>query len=107
MSDGVLLTRDGAIATITLNKPERMNALDRGMWERIGAIMGELGADDSLRCIVLRGATMEGKPRAFAAGADIAEFKTERADRNRRPATATRCITRCRRCAPVHTRPWR
>jgi enoyl-CoA hydratase/carnithine racemase len=80
MSDSILLTRDGAIATITLNKPERMNALDRGMWERIGSIMGELGADESLRCIVLRGATMEGKPRAFAAGADIAEFKTERAD---------------------------
>ena len=80
MSEGVLLSRDGNIATITLNKPERMNALDRGMWERIGVLMGELGADDSLRCIVLRGATMEGKPRAFAAGADIAEFKTERAN---------------------------
>ena len=80
MSDSILLTRAENIATITLNKPERMNALDRGMWERIGSIMVELGADESLRCIVLRGATMEGKPRAFAAGADIAEFKTERAD---------------------------
>ena len=80
MSQGVLLSRDGNIATITLNKPERMNALDRGMWERIGELMDQLGKDDTLRCIVLRGATMEGKPRAFAAGADIAEFKTERAN---------------------------
>ena len=80
MSEGVLLSLEGSIATITLNKPARMNALDRGMWERVGALMDQLGKDESLRCIVLRGAQMEGKPRAFAAGADIAEFKTERAN---------------------------
>ena len=80
MTDSVLLQREGAIATIVLNKPERMNALDRGMWERVGSLMDELGKDDSLRCVVLRGASIEGKPRAFAAGADIAEFKTERAN---------------------------
>jgi enoyl-CoA hydratase len=76
MTDSVLLSREGAIATITFNKPERMNALDRGMWERLGVLMRELAADDALRCIVLRGAGT----RAFAAGADIAEFATERAD---------------------------
>ena len=80
MTESILLSREGAIATITLNKPERMNAMDRGMWERIGTLMTELGADDTLRCIVLRGASMPGKPKAFAAGADIAEFETERAD---------------------------
>ena len=80
MTESVICARQGAIATITLNKPERMNALDRGMWQRIGELMAELGADDSLRCIVLRGAAIEGKPRAFAAGADIAEFDSERAD---------------------------
>lgn len=76
MTDSVLLSREGAIATITFNKPERMNALDRGMWERLGVLMRELSADNDLRCIVLRGAGT----RAFAAGADIAEFATERAD---------------------------
>lgn len=76
MTDSVLLTREGAIATITFNKPERMNALDRDMWEHLGVLMRELSADDDLRCIVLRGAGT----RAFAAGADIAEFATERAD---------------------------
>jgi len=76
MTDSVLLSREGAIATITFNKPERMNALDRGMWEHLGVLMRELSADDALRCIVLRGAGT----RAFAAGADIAEFATERAD---------------------------
>ena len=76
MTDAVLLSREGAIATITFNKPERMNALDRGMWERLGVLMRELSGDESLRCIVLRGAGT----KAFAAGADIAEFATERAD---------------------------
>ena len=50
----------GAVATITLNKPEPTNVLDRGMWQRIGELMAELGADDSLRCIVLRGASIKG-----------------------------------------------
>jgi enoyl-CoA hydratase/carnithine racemase len=74
--DGVLLTRDGAIATVTLNKPERLNALDRSMWERLAAIFRELDADESLRCVILRGAG----EKAFAAGADIAEFERERAN---------------------------
>jgi enoyl-CoA hydratase/carnithine racemase len=46
------------------------------MWARLGAVMRELSADDALRCIVLRGAG----EKAFAAGADIAEFASERAN---------------------------
>lgn len=76
MSDGVLFARDGAIATVTLNKPERLNALDKGMWRALGEIFRDLDRDESLRCVVLRGAG----DRAFAAGADIAEFATERAN---------------------------
>jgi enoyl-CoA hydratase/carnithine racemase len=76
MSDSVLVARDGAIATITLNKPERLNALDKGMWRALGEIFTRLDADESLRCVILRGAG----EKAFAAGADIAEFATERAD---------------------------
>ncbi len=76
MSDGVIVARDGAIATITLNKPERLNALDKGMWRALGEIFRDLDRDESLRCVVLRGAG----DRAFAAGADIAEFATERAN---------------------------
>ena len=74
--ESVLLARDGAIATVTLNKPERLNALDRGMWETLRDTMRTLSADDDLRCVVLRGAG----GKAFAAGADIAEFATERAN---------------------------
>ena len=76
MSDPVLVSRDGAIATVTLNNPERLNALAKPMWRRLGEVMRELSADDALRCVVLRGAG----DKAFAAGADISEFATERAD---------------------------
>jgi enoyl-CoA hydratase/carnithine racemase len=68
--------RDGGIVTVTLNNPDRLNALDKAMWQRLGEAMRELSADDALRCVVLRGAG----EKAFAAGADISEFATERTD---------------------------
>ena len=74
MADTVLVARDGSIATVTLNAPEKLNALDLGTWTRLGEVIAELSADESLRCVVLRGAG----DKAFAAGADIGEFKTVR-----------------------------
>jgi len=77
MSSGEILTRrDGDIATVTLNAKERLNALNLPMWQQLQATIHELDEDDSVRCIVLRGAG----EKAFAAGADIAEFERERFD---------------------------
>ena len=76
MSQSVLVERAGEIATVILNAPEKLNALSRGTWERLAAVVTELSGDDALRCIVLRGAG----DKAFAAGADISEFETERSD---------------------------
>lgn len=73
MSDVVLLSRDGDIATVTLNRPDRLNALDKAMWQRLAAIMAEIAGDGAIRCAILRGAGP-----AFGAGADVAEFATER-----------------------------
>lgn len=64
------VTRDGDIATVALNNPGKLNAITVAMWRQLAPAMRELSADDSLRCIVLRGAGDE----AFAAGADLAEF---------------------------------
>lgn len=72
--DPILVSRDGTIATVALNNPERLNALNQPMWQRLGEVMRELSADDALRCVVVRGAG----EKAFAAGADIAEFAKER-----------------------------
>jgi enoyl-CoA hydratase/carnithine racemase len=76
MPGKVLISREGAIATVTLSHPERLNALDKAMWMQLGDAMREAHADEGLRCVVLRGAG----GKAFAAGADIAEFANERAD---------------------------
>ncbi len=76
MDDHILVQHDGAIATVVLNRPHKLNALTKPMWQRLGAVMGELSADDTLRCIVLRGAG----GKAFAPGNDIAEFETERSN---------------------------
>ncbi|APV50927.1 enoyl-CoA hydratase [Betaproteobacteria bacterium GR16-43] len=76
MADLILVQRDGAIATVVLNRPEKLNALTRPMWKRLGAVFTELSADDTLRCIVIRGAGT----KAFAPGNDISEFTTERSN---------------------------
>ncbi|MEO5695150.1 MAG: enoyl-CoA hydratase-related protein [Usitatibacter sp.] len=76
MSDTLLVQRDGAIATVVLNRPEKLNALTRPMWKRLGEVFRELSADDTLRCVVIRGAGT----RAFAPGNDISEFATERSN---------------------------
>lgn len=74
MNNPIVIEREGAIATVTLNRPKKLNALTKPMWQRLGATMRELSDDDTLRCIVLRGAG----GKAFAPGNDIAEFETER-----------------------------
>ena len=76
MPGSVHSTRDGPIALMTLDSPGRLNALDKSMWAHIGELLHEISADESVRCIVIRGAGTQ----AFAAGADIAEFATERSN---------------------------
>lgn len=76
MSDTILLLRDGAIATVVLNRPEKLNALTKPMWQRLGEVFDELSADDAIRCIVIRGAGT----KSFAPGNDISEFENERSN---------------------------
>ncbi|GAB4466902.1 MAG: enoyl-CoA hydratase-related protein [Burkholderiaceae bacterium] len=77
MSELILVQRDGAIATVVLNRPEKLNALTRPMWQQLGETIARLSGDDSLRCIVLRGAG----ERAFSPGNDISEFETVRSNK--------------------------
>jgi len=74
--DVVLVQRQEELATVVLNRPHKLNALTRSMWQRLGEVMRELSADDSLRCIVLRGAG----DKSFAPGNDISEFENERSN---------------------------
>jgi enoyl-CoA hydratase/carnithine racemase len=75
----LLAERDGdgrGIVTLTLNRPHKLNALTKSLWRALGETVRGLDADDSVRCIVLRGAG----EKAFSPGNDIAEFATERAN---------------------------
>ncbi|MGN6691716.1 MAG: enoyl-CoA hydratase [Sphingopyxis sp.] len=66
----VLISRDDAVATVTLNRPDAMNALSKALRSDLAAAMRELAADESIRAIVLTGAG----ERAFTAGLDLKEL---------------------------------
>jgi len=76
----VLIERDGPLAILTLNRPEKRNAIDLAMVQSLHAALTELASDQSLSCLILTGAG----DKAFAAGADIGELR----DRNRFDALA-------------------
>lgn len=63
------------IATVTLHNPAKLNAVNAAMWRGLSAAMARIAGDDSVRCVIVRGAGDE----AFAAGGDIEEFRSVRA----------------------------
>lgn len=76
MEDAILVRREDTIVTVVLNRPHKLNALTKPMWQRLGEVFEELSADDVVRCIVLRGAGT----KSFAPGNDISEFENERSN---------------------------
>jgi 2-(1,2-epoxy-1,2-dihydrophenyl)acetyl-CoA isomerase len=64
----VLISREGGIARLTLNRPDKLNAFTRAMLAELRAALGEAGADPDCRVVVLTGAG-----RAFSAGQDLAD----------------------------------
>jgi 2-oxoglutaroyl-CoA hydrolase len=68
--DGLRLERDGDVATITLDVPEKLNRVSMPARDQLAQLFEELGSDASVRAIVLTGAG----EKAFTAGGDIAGF---------------------------------
>jgi 2-(1,2-epoxy-1,2-dihydrophenyl)acetyl-CoA isomerase len=66
-SQTVLVERDAGVATVTLNRPDKMNALDEQLLSELPPALEALATDTSVRCVVLTGAG----ERAFSAGGDI------------------------------------
>jgi enoyl-CoA hydratase len=64
------VAKDGAVAVVTINRPDAMNAMNRGVRRELAAAMRALDADDSVRAVVLTGAG----ERAFTAGLDLKEL---------------------------------
>lgn len=104
-ADAIVTSRDdsGLVATVTLNKPDKLNALDLPMWQGLAEAFEALAEDETLRCVVLTGAG-----KAFAAGADIGEFDTVRATAEQAKTydrMMRRALTAVRECpAPVVAR---
>ncbi len=70
MSYNTILTKvDGKVATITLNRPQVLNALNDELMDELGAALIGYDADDNIGCIIITGSE-----KAFAAGADIASM---------------------------------
>jgi enoyl-CoA hydratase len=64
--DSLTIERDGGVAVLWLDRPEKLNALHRPLWHSIPAAMTQLDADPEVRVVVLAG-----KGRAFCAGIDL------------------------------------
>ena len=64
------------IIEISLNRPEKLNALTKPMWKELGAVFKKISINKNLRCVVIRG--RGGK--SFSPGNDISEFTTERSN---------------------------
>ena len=69
----VLLERHGAVAVVSLNRPDRLNSFDGALRRDLLLAVREVNADDSVRVVILTGAG-----RAFSAGADLAEVPEDK-----------------------------
>jgi enoyl-CoA hydratase/carnithine racemase len=89
---------DRGVATITLSRAQKRNALSLAMWIAIGELFDKLSDESSVRCVILTGAGGH-----FSAGADISEFSVVRADAkagqeyDRLNDAATAAIRNCRK----------
>jgi len=71
----ILIEQDGPVAIVTLNRPEKRNALAMPHWQALGAALRGFASDPAVRAVVLTGAAGH-----FCAGADIGEFDSARQD---------------------------
>ncbi|MFN2646870.1 MAG: enoyl-CoA hydratase-related protein, partial [Burkholderiales bacterium] len=91
----VELLREGGVARIFLNRPEKVNALDSPLLERLAALLEEAGRDEATRVVVLAG-----RGKAFCGGADVNELASLDA------SSARAFITRIHRaCQAVRKAP--
>ena len=70
MTDHVQYDIAGGIATLTLNRPEKLNAINYAMADRLMAVLDAVESNAAVRVVILTGAG----ERAFCAGGDIYEF---------------------------------
>ncbi len=72
MADHLSVTRDGAVAVLTLDRPAKRNAMTAGMWAALPAVLDELATDPAVRVLVVTGAGP-----SFCAGNDLSANNAE------------------------------
>lgn len=87
----LILEKDGHVAILTLNRPEKMNAISQEMRETIPRTLQEIQEDDNLRAVIITGAG-----RGFCSGADVAAVQAaqaagQQADTSRKTLLALAC----------------
>ena len=70
MSEHVTVTVDGVVATVTLDRAAKLNALTAGMLEALEAACGAIDRDETVRAVIVASSS----PKAFCAGADITDW---------------------------------
>ncbi|HKI98046.1 MAG TPA: enoyl-CoA hydratase [bacterium] len=80
----LLLTRRDGIVQVTLNRPEKLNALDRRLQTELTETLASLAADDTVRVLILTGAG-----RGFCAGLDLSDFQNSLTHFQEPPAEAS------------------
>ncbi len=77
-SEKIIAAVEDRAGVLTINNPQRRNAISLEMWDAMGEAFTAFSADPDVRCIVMQGAG----DKAFASGADISQFEKNRADAN-------------------------
>lgn len=75
MTDRIIVKKDGHVAWLIFNRPDRLNAMTIETWSSMNDILRDLNEDREIRCLVIAG---EG--RAFLAGHDVAEIREHNED---------------------------
>ena len=75
-TDKILTEIRAGVGWLTINNPERRNAISLEMWQALASAFETFAADSEIRCVVIKGAG----DKAFASGADISQFEKNRAD---------------------------
>ena len=105
---GPLVTRRDAVegtdhvaATLVLNRPEQLNAIDWAMLDALDAALDDLAGDPSVRGVLVTGAG-----RAFSAGGDLVGYQTLQRDPSGSRASSASCTESSAACAPCRCRWW-